>query len=116
VDTPFWRHLTHPDGLTPPALPPFVSYTAGSVARVVVAAPARPWRTVTVGGGTLLLDALPGPVLERAAGLAARLARRAASADEAPRTIWEPSGDGRVDGGIRGRPSVLAALRLLSRG
>ena len=115
VDSPFWRHLTHPDGLTPPPLPPLVSYSAETVARAAVACAIEPRATVTIGGSTMLLEAANGlarPALERVLSLAARLGRGLAERDEVPNALWAPSGDGTVKGGIGGRPSLLAALRL----
>lgn len=115
IDTPFWRHLTHPRTLTPPPLPPLTSYSAETVARAVVACAIEPRRKVTVGGmivGLELANRVARPVVERALGLAARVGRRAASTDREPSALWEPSGDGRIEGGISGRPSLLAAVRL----
>ena len=115
VDTPFWRHLTHPEDLTPPELPPLVSYTPESLARAVASCAIEPRRTVTVGGlvlGLELANRVARPLMERALGFAARIARSAASGDSAPNALWEPSGDGRLEGGISGRPSLVAAARL----
>ena len=115
VDTPFWLHLTHRAGLVPPAIPPLTTYTAESVARVVVACAIAPRRSVTVGGSTLLLslaERYARPLVERAFGLASRLARARAHPDDTPRGLWEPSGDGALDGHLHGRPSLLAALQL----
>jgi NAD(P)-dependent dehydrogenase (short-subunit alcohol dehydrogenase family) len=115
VDTPFWRHLSHSDDLTPPALPPLASYSAEAVARAVVACAVEPRRKVTVGGmivGLELANRVARPLVERVLGLAARIGRRAASADPTPNALWEPSGEGRLEGGISGRPSLLAAVRL----
>ena len=115
VDSPFWRHLTHPDGATPPELPPLVSYTTESVARAVVACAIEPRRTVTVGGLTLVLQVatrLAKPLVERGLALGARFGRALASDDPAPDGLWEPSGDGELEGGLGGRPSLLTAVRL----
>jgi NAD(P)-dependent dehydrogenase (short-subunit alcohol dehydrogenase family) len=115
VDTPFWRHLTHPAELTPPELPRFAAYSAESVARGAVACAIEPRRSLTVGGATLVLQAantVARPVAERVLALMARVGRSLAEADPAPDALWEPSGDGRVDGGLGGRSSVLTALRL----
>jgi NAD(P)-dependent dehydrogenase (short-subunit alcohol dehydrogenase family) len=115
VDSPFWRHLTGPAELTPPPLPPLVAYSARTVAEAVVACAIGPRRSVTVGGGTLLLQGLnvvARPVVEQVVGLAGRLARRQASVDDTPDALWSPSGDGTVDGGLGGRPSLLNVLRL----
>jgi NAD(P)-dependent dehydrogenase (short-subunit alcohol dehydrogenase family) len=115
VDSPFWRHLTNPAGLTPPEIPPLTSYSPDAVARAIVACAERPRASVTVGGSTLLLQAVNAvarPVTEAAMTLVGRIARPRASPDPAPDALWEPSGDGTVDGGLRGRPSLYAALRL----
>lgn len=115
VDSPFWRHLTHPDGVTPPELPPLVSYSPESVARAVVACAIEPRASVTIGGLTLLLQPLntvARPVTELAMAVVSRIARTRATPDQDPSALWEPSGDGTVSGGLKGRPSVYAALRL----
>jgi short-subunit dehydrogenase len=115
VDSPFWRHLTHPDGLTPPEIPPLASYSPDSVARAIVACATRPRASVTVGGATLLLQAVNAvarPVTETAMAVIGRFARPRATADPAPDALWEPSGDGTADGGLKGRPSLYGALRL----
>jgi len=115
VDTPFWTHLTHPEGLVPPELPPLSAYSADTVARAVVACAIEPRNTVTVGGSIALVElanAVARPVVERALALLARLGRARASTEEVPNGLWEPSGDGTVEGGLGGRPSALAALRL----
>jgi NAD(P)-dependent dehydrogenase (short-subunit alcohol dehydrogenase family) len=115
VDSPFWRHLSHPDDVTPPQLPPLVSYTTESVARAVVACAIEPRRTVTVGGLTIALQLatrIAGPLVERGLALGSRLGRSLASADPAPNGLWESSGDGELEGGLGGRPSLLTAIRL----
>jgi NAD(P)-dependent dehydrogenase (short-subunit alcohol dehydrogenase family) len=117
VDTPFWLHLTHRAGLVPPAIPPLATYTAASVARAVVACAIAPRRSVTIGGSTRLLSLAERharPLVERAFARAGRLARARAHPEEAPCGLWEPSGDGALDGHLHGRPSLLAALRLRS--
>jgi NAD(P)-dependent dehydrogenase (short-subunit alcohol dehydrogenase family) len=115
VDSPFWHHLTHPENLTPPALPPLTSYSTESVARAVVACAIEPRTTITVGGLTMALqlgNRLARPLFERALALATRAERSAASRDPLPNGLWAASGDGSVTGGISGRPSLLTALRL----
>jgi NAD(P)-dependent dehydrogenase (short-subunit alcohol dehydrogenase family) len=114
IDTPFWRHLTHPAGLTPPELPPLAAYTPESVADAAVACAIEPRPSVTIGGATLLLQAASAvarPLTERALSLVARLGRSLAEPDGAADALWEPSGDGSVDGGLGGRPSVVASVR-----
>jgi NAD(P)-dependent dehydrogenase (short-subunit alcohol dehydrogenase family) len=115
VDTPFWRHLTHPEGLTPPSLPPLTSYTAESVARTAVACAIEPRESVTVGGAMIGLAAVnrfARPVAEQALSLMAKVGRAAASFDDVPSALWSSSGDGTVEGGLGGRPSLWTALRL----
>jgi len=115
VDTPFWLHLTHGGGLVPPTIPPLTTYTTEAVARAVVACAIAPRRSVTVGGSTVLLtfaERHARPLMERAFALAGRIARARAHPDRAPSGLWEPSGEGVLDGHLHGRPSVLAALQL----
>ena len=115
VDTPFLRHLTQPDGLRPPLIPPLVSYTADSVARAAVACAIRPRPSVCIGGSTLLLQAVSSaarPLLDRGVQRIARYWLDHAKPERAPNALWEPSGDGSLSGGQKGRPSVYAALRL----
>jgi len=114
VDSPFWRHLTHPADVTPPEIPPLTSYKPESVARAAVACAIEPRTSLTVGGATLLLQAVNAvarPLTEAALAVLARVGRRRARQDAAPNALWEPSGDGTVDGGLSGRPSLYAALR-----
>jgi NAD(P)-dependent dehydrogenase (short-subunit alcohol dehydrogenase family) len=115
IDSPFWRNLTHPEGRTPPPLPPGAAYSAESVARAVVACAIDPRESVTVGGQIVALqlaNAVARPVAERAFALVTRIARPRSKRDPAPNALWEPAGAGVVDGGLHGRPSALAALRL----
>jgi NAD(P)-dependent dehydrogenase (short-subunit alcohol dehydrogenase family) len=115
VDSPFWRHLTHRAGLGPPPIPALTTYTTKSVAQAVVACAVAPRRSVTVGGSTVVLELLERcarPLVERAFGVVAHVARTRAKPDDAPAALREPSGDGTLGGELRGRPSVLAALRL----
>jgi short-subunit dehydrogenase len=119
VDSPFWRHLTHPAGLNPPRMPPLSAYSAEAVAQAAIDLAVAPRRSITVGGSTVVLQVaslVARPVVERGFALAARLGRAAAQPDSAPQALWEPSGDGTVEGGLGGRSSALAAAqRLLSR-
>jgi NAD(P)-dependent dehydrogenase (short-subunit alcohol dehydrogenase family) len=115
VDTPFWRHLAHPAGLTPPAIPPPTAYSAATVAHATVACAIEPRRAITIGGATRMLqlaNAVAQPLTERALALAGRLSRARATPDDVPSALWTASGDGTLDGGLHGRPSLLVALRL----
>ena len=115
VDTPFWRHLTHPGRLSPPQIPALAAYTAGTVAQAVVGCAIEPRRSVTVGGSTVLLQraqTVARPALERAFGVAARVAHARAAPSDTPQALWEPSGDGSLGGGLGGRRSLVAAARL----
>jgi NAD(P)-dependent dehydrogenase (short-subunit alcohol dehydrogenase family) len=116
VDSPFWRHLTHPAGLEPPRLPPLSTYSAEAVARAAVELAVAPRRSLTVGGSTVALQLaslVARPVVERAFALAARFGRDAARPGSSAQALWEPSGDGTVEGGLGGRPSALAAAQRL---
>jgi short-subunit dehydrogenase len=115
VDTPFWLHLTHRAGLMPPRIPALTTYTAASVARAVVACAIAPRRSVTVGGSTLVLsfaERHARPLMERALAVAGRFARARAKPDDTASGLWEPSGEGMLDGHLHGRPSLLTALQL----
>ncbi|HMJ03915.1 MAG TPA: SDR family NAD(P)-dependent oxidoreductase [Conexibacter sp.] len=117
VDTPFWQHVTHRAGLVPPHIPPLTTYTAAAVARAVVACAIAPRRAITVGGSTVLLELAARrarPLVERTFALVARFARSQAepAGSGSPDALWEPSGDGTLDGRLHGRPSLLTALRL----
>jgi NAD(P)-dependent dehydrogenase (short-subunit alcohol dehydrogenase family) len=114
VDSPFWRHLTHPADVTPPQIPPLTSYSPEAVARAAVACAIDRRPGITVGGSTLLLQAVNAvarPVTEAAMAAVARVGRPRATRDQAANALWEPSGDGTVDGGLSGRLSLYAALR-----
>jgi len=119
VDSPFWRHLTHPAGLKPPEIPPLTAYSPESVAAAAVDLAVAPRPSITVGGTTIALQVaslVARPLVERAFALVSRLGRSTAQPEPSPRALWEPSGDGTVHGGLGGRPSALAAAqRLLSR-
>jgi NAD(P)-dependent dehydrogenase (short-subunit alcohol dehydrogenase family) len=67
------------------------------------------------GRSTLLLsfaERHARPLMERTFALVGRLARARAHPDRAPSGLWEPSGEGIIDGHLHGRPSLLAALQL----
>lgn len=75
----------------------------------------RPRRVVTVGGSIVLLQVankLARPLTERVLALGAIFGRATASTDGATNGLWNASGDGAVKGGLAGRPSLWAALRL----
>ena len=115
VDTPFLRNVTQPEGLRPPLTPPLVSYTTESVARAAVACAIRPRASVCIGAATLLLQLAGGaarPLLDRGVTRIARYWLDRATTESAPNALWEPSGDGSIGGGQKGRPSLYAALRL----
>lgn len=117
VDSPFWGHVTHPEGLTPPRFPRLLCYSTESVARAAVACGIQPRASVTVGGLTVLLQiaaAVARPLVERALAVGARVGRTRAEEELTPSALWEPAGEGGLEGGLHGRPSLLAALRLRS--
>jgi NAD(P)-dependent dehydrogenase (short-subunit alcohol dehydrogenase family) len=118
VDTPFLRHVTQPDNLRPPLIPPLVSYTTESVARATVSCAIRPRSTLCIGGATILLQVVATaarPLLDQAAKRLTRHWLRRRSTEVAPNALWEPSGDGALGGGQKGRPSLYAARTARSR-
>jgi hypothetical protein len=95
VDSPFWRHLTHPADVTPPQIPALTSYRPEAVARAAVMCAIDPRPAITVGGSTLLLQAVNAvarPVTEAAFG--------------GRRTCRAPAGDARP-----GAERALGAVR-----
>jgi NAD(P)-dependent dehydrogenase (short-subunit alcohol dehydrogenase family) len=110
IDTPVWRSVTSATGRLPRRPPQ--GYTADTVARALVAAARRPRAELTVGGEAKLWLALwrLRPLDELVLGLVYRwyLSGRT-PAHEDP--LWQPSGDGRADGPLIGRPSLWAPIR-----
>jgi short-subunit dehydrogenase len=117
VDTPFWDHVATSEGQAPPKVPG--SYSAATVAEALVQAAAHPRGDRIVGGAMLLLEPafrVARPVADVALGAIVRWALATGRRPSGPIAIWEPSGDGFEDAGMRGRRSVLRQLgRLVGR-
>lgn len=116
ADTPFWRNLT-PAGPMPP--PPPVAYRAEDVARALVDAVCAPRSERAVGVATralLLAHEIARPLTELGLAALARWALDHPAATPPGRALWEPAGEGQVDGPVRmhigaWRDRALAALR-----
>jgi short-subunit dehydrogenase len=113
IDTPFWSHVTNPDGLAPPS--PALAYSPESVAHAVVSMAKRPRPTFTIGGAmaAVQLASHVGPVGRAGLALGTRLAKRASRYPPGViRALWEPSGEGNPEQSGRNRPSLWVELRL----
>ena len=113
VDTPFWSHVTNPDGLAPPR--PALVYSADTVSRAIVELAKRPRPSITVGGMMVAvqLATLVGPLARVALGVSTRLAIRAS--EHRPgvvKALWEPSGQGEPAESGSNRRSLWVDLRL----
>jgi NAD(P)-dependent dehydrogenase (short-subunit alcohol dehydrogenase family) len=115
VDTPFWRNMT-PSGPMPPSVP--IAYRPEDVARTLVDAVAAPSRERIVGTGmraVVLGRAVVRPLSDVALTVLARWALRHGGDVPPGRALWQPTGEGRVHGGIRHhlggwRPRLAAAF------
>ena len=113
VDTPFWSHVTNPEGLAPPR-PAFV-YSADTVSRAIVELAKRPRPSITVGGAmaAVQIATLVGPLARVALGISTRLAIRAS--EHRPgivKALWEPSGQGEPAESGSSHRSLWVDLRL----
>lgn len=110
IDTPVWRSVTSATGRLPRRPPQ--GYRADVVAAALVELARRPRAEIVVGGEAKLWSIIwrVKPIDELVLGLVHRYYNSGrAPARENP--LWDPSGDGRPDGPIIGRPSLLAPLR-----
>jgi NAD(P)-dependent dehydrogenase (short-subunit alcohol dehydrogenase family)/uncharacterized protein YndB with AHSA1/START domain len=109
VDTPLWSHLQSDTGLLP--LVPPTRYTAATVAEAIVATIRRPREEVTVGGAASLQVA-SWRALRGLAGASLVVLDRLFEAGEdreaepRPGALETGRGEGRVEGGFGGRPSL----------
>lgn len=113
IDTPFWSHVTNPDGLAPPS--PVLAYSPDSVSHAVVAMAKRPRPTFTIGAAMAAAQLVShvGPVGRAGLALSARLAVRASRYPPGViKALWEPSGEGSPEQSGRNRPSLWVELRL----
>jgi NAD(P)-dependent dehydrogenase (short-subunit alcohol dehydrogenase family)/uncharacterized protein YndB with AHSA1/START domain len=127
VDTPLWSNLESSTGLLPPSPPSPTLYSAGSVAEGVVSVIRRPRDELTIGGfarGQVAFYSHFGSLGRRAMQALARLEHTAGDRPAGKGGLSEPKGQGRVDGGFGGRPSVTTKalgawdgmLRTIGRG
>jgi short-subunit dehydrogenase len=119
VDTPFWKHAASTTGQTALA-PSLAPYSPETVAEAIVAAAERPRREVTIGGAMVVargLYGLAGTIVETAMAIGIR--RYLLGDDGSPadlKTLERPTGQGEIDSGLGGRPSLLGALRRVPGG
>jgi short-subunit dehydrogenase len=113
VDTPFWSHVTNPEGLAPPR--PALVYSPETVSRAIVELAKRPRPSITVGLAMAAIQAgaLVGPLARAGLGVATRLALRASGQRPGVvQALWEPSGKGEPAESGKNRRSLWVDLRL----
>jgi NAD(P)-dependent dehydrogenase (short-subunit alcohol dehydrogenase family) len=114
VDTPLWHNVSSATGYEPrnPPLP----YSPETIADALVACAIRPRAEFTVGAAEGRLFELLFAVARPVADLLLTAVNRYYNTGREPVLgrggLWEPQGAGRQDGGLHGRPSVWAAVRL----
>lgn len=113
VDTPLWSRLSSATGRLPRHIPD--SYAPEEVARALVACTRRPRPEFTVGLETRVIElgyAFARPVGEAALLLVSRFYRTRNERAPDPGLLRAPAGTGECRGGMHGRPSLWARLRL----
>jgi NAD(P)-dependent dehydrogenase (short-subunit alcohol dehydrogenase family)/uncharacterized protein YndB with AHSA1/START domain len=128
VDTPLWSNLESSTGLLPPSPPSPTLYSAEAIAEAVLSVIRHPRNELTVGGfarSQVAFYSHFGSLGRRAMRALARLEH---TAGDRPASgaggLSEPKGQGRIDGGFGGRPSVTTKalgawdgmLRTIGRG
>jgi NAD(P)-dependent dehydrogenase (short-subunit alcohol dehydrogenase family)/uncharacterized protein YndB with AHSA1/START domain len=127
VDTPLWSNLESSTGLLPPEPPRPTLYSADSVAQGVLEVIRRPRNEVTLGGlarAEVAFYSHFGALGRPAMRALARLEHTAGDRPAGQGGLSEPKGQGRIDGGFGGRPSVTVKalgawegmLRTIGRG
>lgn len=127
VDTPLWSNLESSTGLLPPSPPKPTLYSAKAVAEGVLSVIRRPRNELTVGGfarSQVAFYSHFGSLRRRAMRALARLEHTAGDRPAEEGGLAEPKGQGNIDGGFGGRPSVTAKalgawdgmLRTIGRG
>lgn len=112
VDTPLWSTITSATGFqarNPPDL-----YSPQEIARALVTAAARPRPEFTVGLEYRAIEWLfqaSRPAADRVLVLVAKYCGSGRKPAPSPGALWAPSGTGRIDGGLHGRPSLWRRLR-----
>jgi NAD(P)-dependent dehydrogenase (short-subunit alcohol dehydrogenase family)/uncharacterized protein YndB with AHSA1/START domain len=127
VDTPLWSNLESSTGLLPPSPPTPTLYSPESVAETVVEVIRRPRNELTVGGlarGQIAFYSHFGSLGRRAMRALARLEHTAGDRPAGEGGLSGGKGQGQVEGGFGGRPSVTTKalgawdgmLRTIGRG
>lgn len=127
VDTPLWSNLASSTGLLPPSPPTPTLYTPESVAEAVIDVVRRPRDEVTVGGfarGQVAFYSHFGSLGRRAMRALARLEHTAGDRAAGEGGLGTGKGQGEIEGGFGGRPSVTVKalgawdgmLRAIGRG
>jgi NAD(P)-dependent dehydrogenase (short-subunit alcohol dehydrogenase family) len=113
IDTPLWGHVTSATGRLPRNPPDL--YSPEVIARTLVAVAIRPRNEITVGGEARIIElgwTFVRPVAEWVLAVVARYYASSRSPARSGGLVRSPSGDGRASGGLHGRPSVWAWVRL----
>jgi len=113
IDTPLWGHVTSATGRLPRNPPDL--YSPEVIARALVAVAIRPRREITVGGEARIIElgwAFARPIAELVLTLVARFYSSSRVPAGAGGLVRVASGEGRAGGGLHGRPSLWAWLRL----
>jgi NAD(P)-dependent dehydrogenase (short-subunit alcohol dehydrogenase family)/uncharacterized protein YndB with AHSA1/START domain len=127
VDTPLWSNLESSTGLLPPSPPTPTLYSAESIAEAVLSVIRHPRNELTVGGfarSQVAFYGYFGSLGRRAMRALARLEHTAGDRPAGEGGLSEPKGQGQIDGGFGGRPSVATKalgawdgmLRTIGRG
>jgi NAD(P)-dependent dehydrogenase (short-subunit alcohol dehydrogenase family)/uncharacterized protein YndB with AHSA1/START domain len=127
VDTPLWSNLESSTGLLPPSPPSPTLYSAEAIAEAVLSVIRRPRNELTVGGfarSQVAFYSHFGSLGRRAMRALARLEHTAGDRPAGTGGLSEPKGQGKIDGGFGGRPSVATKalgawdemLRTIGRG
>jgi NAD(P)-dependent dehydrogenase (short-subunit alcohol dehydrogenase family)/uncharacterized protein YndB with AHSA1/START domain len=109
VDTPLWSNLESSTGLLPPSPPTPTLYSAEAMAEAVVSVIRHPRNELTVGGfarSQVAFYSHIGSLGRRAMRALARLEHTAGDRPAGPGGLSEPKGQGQIEGGFGGRPSV----------
>ncbi len=116
INTPFFEHSTSVVGTEPHPLRSI--YRPGVVAEAIVECAVNPRREVIVGGSAALFNlamSAARPLADLMLSTYGVWGQKTDRPAETPGMLWEPSGEGRVHGRHRGRPSVWTAVRLRNR-
>lgn len=113
IDTPLWGHVTSSTGRLPRNPPDL--YSPEVIARALVAVAIRPRREITVGGEARIIElgwAFFRPIAEWVLTVVGRYYASSRVPARAPGLVRVPTGEGRANGGLHGRPSLWAWIRL----